>query len=111
LVRFDPIPFDSSIEELGIQLRFFKDRKIWLAKYGDAKLINDPRSLETVLYRKSLWPAMAGKFSEGATLRVVRNVEGAAAAGLTNRTNGHRQWRLMRDVRPEDLETIRRIVP
>jgi RHS repeat-associated protein len=108
-VRFDPSKYDKSISELGIQKRFLNDEKIWMTKYGDIKNVKNAKELETILYRKNLWPSVEGRFSEGATLRVVNNVDDAVAAGVTNRTNGVRQWRITRDVSPNDLEIIGRI--
>jgi hypothetical protein len=110
-VRFDPSEFDSSIDELGIQKRFFADRKVWLAKYKDVKHLLSGRDLEEVLYRKNLRSAVTGKFARGATLRVVRNADDAVAAGMTNRANGIRQWRLLRDVEPSEMEVVRRLSP
>lgn len=108
-VRFDPLEFDSSIDDLGIQKRFFADEKIWLTKYGDIKNIKNASDLETILYRKNLWPDVRGKFSNGATLRLVDNVDDAVFAGMTNKTDGVRQWRLLRDVPPNDLGQIKGI--
>lgn len=75
------------------------------------KHITSAAELERVLYRQNLWPEVHGKFSRGATLRVVRNAEDAVAAGVTNRVNGVRQWRIRRDVAPSDLEVLRRLDP
>jgi RHS repeat-associated protein len=109
LVRVDPTRLDKSISELGIQRRFFSDKKVWLTKYGDIKNVNNAKEFETMLYRKDLWPKVEGRFSEGATLRVVNNADDAVAAGLTNKTNGVRQWRITRDVSPDDLRVIGRL--
>jgi len=108
-VRFDPVMFDKSIQELGIQARFFRDGKIWLTKYGDVKNVINAKDLEMLLYRRNLWPLVKGKFEQGATLRVIRNIEDAVPAGVTNKTWGVRQWRITRDISPQDLILVRRI--
>jgi hypothetical protein len=108
-VRFDPSQFDSAIEEFGIQRRFFEDGYIWLTKYGDMKRVEKAADLEQILYRRNLWDKIRGKFDNGATLRVVRNVVDAVAAGRTNMVKGVRQWRISRDVNPADLAIVMRI--
>jgi hypothetical protein len=108
-VRFDQTRFDSSINELGIQQRFFADGYIWLTKYGDVKNVDNAADLEEILYRQGLWRAMKGKFDSGVTLRIVRNVADAVPAGLTNKVNGVRQWRTSRDIPPMNLIIVKRI--
>jgi hypothetical protein len=110
-VRFDPSQFDSSIHELGVQKRFFEDGKVWLTKYGDIKHIVDPADLETVLYRRELWSETAGKFQQGATLRAVGELKGAVPAGVTNKTNGVRQWYIQEDIQPQNLDVVLQLKP
>lgn len=110
-VRFDPVRLDAAIDSGGIQQRFFDQGKVWLTKYGDIKNVHNAVDLEQVLYRQNLWPEVSGKFSQGATLRVVNGVDDAVPAGMTNMINGVRQWRVTRDVLPTDLETILHLPP
>lgn len=105
-VRFDPTEFNTSISELGIQKRFFEDKKVWLLRYKDAKKIFQSADLEKVLYRQNLWKSQIGKFKNGATLRLIKNVNDAKFAGKTNLVNGVKQWRILRDVDPSDLVDI-----
>jgi len=106
-VRFDPVEANASIEQLGLQTRFFEDQKIWITRYQSVKGTGDAADLETMLYRQNLWPRMVGKkFPNGATLRVIENVDDAAAAGLSNMRNGVPQWRLVRDIPPRDARVI-----
>ncbi|MBN1603802.1 MAG: RHS repeat-associated core domain-containing protein [Chitinispirillaceae bacterium] len=105
-VRFDPTAFDASINELGIQSRFFQDNKVWLTKYSDIKNIDNAKDLETVLYRQNLWPNVQGKFTSGATLRLVNNVDDAIYAGKTNMVDGIRQWRVTRNITPTDASHV-----
>lgn len=108
-VRFDPTKFDSSISELGMQSRFFADGKVWLTQYQYVKGVEDAALLETILYRQNLWPQVEGKFLDGATLRVVSNVEDAVPAGVTNKVNGVPQWRVTRDIAPADTQVVKKI--
>lgn len=108
-VRFDPTPFDGSIDAGGIQSRYFSDGKVWLTKYRDIKNITNASDLDTVLYRKNLWPVTQGKFDQGATLRVINNVNGAIPSGVTNMTNGVRQWHITNDIDPSNTILLYRI--
>lgn len=56
-----------------------------------------------------MWENVKGKFDQGATLRVIKNVKNAVYAGKTNLTNGVRQWRITSDIRPSDIETIGKV--
>lgn len=108
-MRFDPIAFDGSINAGGIQSRYFSDGKVWLTKYGDIKGITNAPDLDSVLYRKNLWSTTQGKFDGGATLRVIDNVNGAVPSGVTNMTNGVRQWHVTSDIAPSDASVLYRI--
>ncbi len=108
-VRFDPAAFDGSINAGGIQTRYFSDGKIWLTKYEDIKNITNASDLNTVLYRKNLWPVTQGKFDGGATLRIVGNVKDPIPSGVTNMTNGVRQWHITSDIAPQDMSVLYRI--
>ena len=49
-----------------------------------------------------------GKFDGGATLRVIQNVDGAIPSGVTNMTNGVRQWHITSDIIPENANVLSR---
>ena len=110
-VRFDPSEWDSSIDSVGVKKRFFEDGRVWLTKYSDVKDVTNARELETKVYRKNLWPSTKGKFRKGGTLRVVRDVRGAVAAGVTNVTNGVRQWFVTKDLPPNKLSKVKKVRP
>src|SRR5205814_2352610 len=76
-VRFDPTRRDQFINDIGVQQRFFAENKVWLTRYGYVRHIESATDLETVLYRQNLWPKVQRRFDEGATLRLVSNVDDA----------------------------------
>ena len=51
-VRYDPIKFDSSIDEVGLLTEFSSDGRLWMTKFKYVKDIMNPIDLETILYRK-----------------------------------------------------------
>jgi N-acetylmuramoyl-L-alanine amidase CwlA len=108
-VRYDPTVYDGGIGKDGVELRFFDDNKVWLTKYKDVKNVKSARSLETKLYRKNLWKKVDGKFKDGGTLRVVSNVDDAKFSGVTNKSDGVRQWYIERSIPAEDLREVKRI--
>jgi hypothetical protein len=109
-VRIDATCWDESILKLGIQKRFFADKtRVWLTKFKDVNEVLEPTAFETILYRQNLWPEKLGIFKDGVTIRMVNNVDDAVAAGITNMKNGVPQWRITRDIPPEDLILIKRL--
>jgi hypothetical protein len=109
-VRFDPSKFDASISGNGILSNMFTDNKVWLTKYGDIKNVSSASDLETMLYRKNLWSSKVGYFDSGATLRVVNPVTAPIPAGVTNMTNGVRQWYITHDVAPQNATTLYKLL-
>jgi hypothetical protein len=107
-VRFDPTRFDPSINELGVRLG--ASGYVWLTKYSDVKDVKRTIDLEQMLFRQNEWEGRHGFFNGGATLRVVRDVDDAVAAGRTNVVNGLRQWRISRTIRVADLAVIKQIM-
>ena len=107
-VKFDPTKYDSSIDEMGLLTEFSKDGRTWLTQFKYAKDIVNSQNLETILYRKDLWTDMAGRFADGATLRLV-NISGATPAGVTNMTNGIPQWYVTFDISSDVLQVIWRL--
>jgi hypothetical protein len=108
-VKFDPISSDRSIGELGLRTSYGGGR-IWVTQYQYIKDISSSQELETILYRQNIWSEMAGKFSDGATLRLV-NINNPTPAGVTNIINGIPQWFTTSNVPPDMLEIIKRINP
>ena len=110
-VRVDPVKVRGSIANSGIQTQFFADEKIWLTKYKYVNNISDPADLETVLYNKNIQQFTKGKFSSGADLYYLKNIDSAVAAGKTNMTNGIPQWRITRDIPIKDIKIIKTLNP
>ena len=108
-VKVDRSSADSSMTELGLRTSYSGGR-IWLTQYQYVKEISDPEEFETILYKQSLWSETAGKFSDGATMRLV-NIGNATPAGVTNMVNGIPQWFTTSDVPPELLQVIKSINP
>jgi hypothetical protein len=110
-VRFDPTKVREGISNSGVQTKFFGDGKVWLTKYKYVKDISNPADLETILYNKKIQQFTQGKFSSGADLYYLKNIDDAAAAGKTNMTNGIPQWRITRDIPTKDIELIKTLNP
>jgi hypothetical protein len=108
-VRFDPSRFDHLIDEQGLLTSVTSDGKIWLTRYSDVSGITSASDLETVLFRRNLWPETVGKFDSGATLRIVQNVNDPVPAGVTNVTNGVRQWYTLSDIPPKNAAVVYRL--
>jgi RHS repeat-associated protein len=108
-VRIDPIQFDTSIKDLGLLTRY-SNGKIWLTQYQYVNTISKSSQFETILYRQNLWPQTAGKFGNGATMRLV-DINSATPAGVTNMINGIPQWYVTSNLPPETLTIIGRIYP
>ena len=110
-VRFDPTWAKESILENGLQTKYFVDNKVWFTKYKYVKHVVNPTELETMLYNQKLQPSMVGKFQNGANLFRLKNVNDAVVAGKTNIINGIPQWRVNRDIHPNDIELIKTLNP
>lgn len=71
------------------------------------KDISNPADLETILYNKNIQKLTKGKFSSGADLYYLKNIDGSVVAEKTNMTNGIPQWRITRDIPSEGIELIK----
>ncbi len=116
-VNVSPSKYDVSIDSNGLSLKYSQEqqKRIWLTKLGDIKDIDIAAEFETILYKKSLWETKSGSFSSGATIREIDISQleikpiRTAGQGMTNLTNGVRQWYIPKSIPPSALKVIRRI--
>jgi hypothetical protein len=110
-VSVSPSKYDSSIDELGLLTSYGQEssKRIWFTKYGDIKNVTSATDFEKMLYRKSLWETKNGSFSSGATIREIAHVDNPVAAGVTNMTNGVRQWYTTSNILPTNLRIIKQV--